>query len=54
MKRYSTLLFSVKEQGLDTRKLRKLLGQRKKKKKFKKMFKRIVRVIEMQFKVLLL
>jgi len=49
-----TLLFSMKEQGLETRKLRKLFGQRKKKKKFKKMFKKIVRVIEMQVKVLLL
>ena len=27
MKRYSTLLFSVKEQGLETRKLRKLLAK---------------------------
>jgi len=41
MKRYNTLLFSVKEEGLETRKLRKLFGQRKKKKKFKK----IVRVM---------
>ena len=27
MKRYSTLLFSVREQGLETRKLRKLLAK---------------------------
>ena len=27
MKRYSTLLFSVNEQGLETRKLRKLLAK---------------------------
>jgi len=27
MKRYSTLLFSVEEQGLETRKLRKLLAK---------------------------
>ena len=27
MKRYSTLLFSMKEQGLETRKLRKLLAK---------------------------
>jgi len=38
MKRYNTLLFSaefslVEEQGLENRKLRKLFGQRKKKKK---------------------
>ena len=49
MKRYSTLLFSVKEQGLETRKLRKLLAKEEEER-----YQKIIKVIEMQVKVLLL
>ena len=65
--KYSTLLFSVKEQGLETKKLRKLFGKGRRRKMRSKRFQdfskvvqeilKVVRVVshlEMQVKVLLL
>ena len=61
MKRYSTLLFSMKEQGLETRKLRKLLAKEEEVQKdvqrfqdFSKVVQEVLKDFEMQVKVLLL
>jgi len=53
----STLLFSMKEQDLETRKLRKVLAreeEEKVKNMFKKLCKKLYQVLKMQVKVLLL
>jgi len=57
IKMNSTLLFSVKEQGLKTRKHRKLLAKEEEEeyqKVIKKLYVKVVKVIEMKIKVLLL
>jgi len=66
MKRYSTLLFSVKEQSLETRKLRKLLAKEEEEeeevqkdvqrdsKVVKEYMKSYIKLLKMQVKVLLL
>ena len=58
MKRYSTLLFSVEEQGLETRKLIKFLAKEEEEeevqKDVQKLCEKVKNIIEMQVKVLLL
>jgi len=53
MKRYSTLLFSMEEQGLETRKLRKLFGKGRRRKMSSKGFKISQKVVQEVLKNLL-
>ena len=54
MKRYTTLLFSMEEQGFETRKLRKLLAKEEEEEVQKDVQNLCEKVIEMEVKVLLL
>ena len=50
MKRYSTLLFSVKEQGLETRRLRKLLTKEEEEEEVQKDVQRDSKVLKVYLK----
>ena len=52
MKRYSTLLFSVKEQGLETRKLKKLLAKEEEEEEVQKDVQRDSKVVKEYMKKL--